>query len=1068
MRMDLDSGRCGRRTIDRQYPMTSTLTGNHRLTLIMASLHVLFVCGYVFWFRTATVSSALLSLLLVFSCALLCGRWAGLASGVMIAAVQIGVHAADSGLQLSDPVSWTEIAGSGVLPFIGLLTGITAEKFGVRNRRLASRARDLEVSNRSLLHRVDHLDRAIQNLSETPVYPRIWDSWILRNPTYEKIAGLLLSASVLRTVSATAIRPAPGARTRAGTVQDDCLSGLLFTARPDVFAALDPDGTIRCVNPLLAGIFCIGFRDAVGRKLGDFLLPDDVPRAEENIAGALRDELDSGETYGIASPDGGFGKMLISPSIRLERAGNPVMLIARVAEDALRTDSYAPGSAARGIRTLAQLAARSVCCIAPDGSMPYSGRLFAEIAGAPPEDLEREGLQRYVSKKSPRVFRDWLLDMEKGDCTSADIELMPVDGTRRILHLDAFPAVGRSGRVFGAAVLAEDATEATLVGETLRHRLAMEKLISDISKSFISLSLDKLDEEIRQVLLRICEVEGVEEASVEIYRSGRIRHPARYQVSRSERTADARADETETIAIPVVVESEKMGFFQFCQHRFANSWFESDLELIRLIGEIIINALIRKENELRILLNERRLSTTLHSIGDAVIATDNDTRVIMMNKTAEILTGWSAAEADGQPLERVFQPYADADPETDGLSGDEYAHVEPPAMSGWKLRSRTDTVCYVSVTRNPIENASGGVFGEVIVFRDITREKEESDKIRYISFHDRLTGLFNRAYFEEEMIRLNTPRQYPITILLGDCNGLKIANDIFGHLEGDKLLQNIAGILRKATRHEDIVARWGGDEFAIILPRTDEPHAGPIRDRILQMCDESPNDPIRPSLAIGYATGTDGPSDLVALLKLAEDRMYRHKLTEGKSTRNSILLSIEKMLYEKSCETEEHANRMADISVRIGQAIGLNDYEMEELSLLSKLHDMGKIGIPDSILLKPGKLDAEEWELMKKHSEKGYELAQSTPELKNIAEYILHHHERWDGGGYPAGLKGEEIPKLSRVLAIIDTYDVITHSRAYKPVQSAQEALEEIDNCSGKQFDPEISRVFIDIMKEEE
>ncbi len=193
--------------------------------------------------------------------------------------------------------------------------------------------------------------------------------------------------------------------------------------------------------------------------------------------------------------------------------------------------------------------------------------------------------------------------------------------------------------------------------------------------------------------------------------------------------------------------------------------------------------------------------------------------------------------------------------------------------------------------------------------------------------------------------------------------------------------------------------------------------------------------------------------------------MYRHKLTEGKSARNSILLSIEKMLYEKSCETEEHAARIALISNKVGQALGLDDYEMEELGLLSKLHDMGKIGIPDNILLKPGKLDDREWELMKKHSEKGYELAKSTPELNNIADLILHHHERWDGGGYPSGLQGDDIPKLSRVLSIIDAYDVITHSRAYKPIQSKQEALQEIEKCAGKQFDPEISRIFIDIMK---
>ncbi|NCC76457.1 MAG: diguanylate cyclase, partial [Clostridia bacterium] len=357
-------------------------------------------------------------------------------------------------------------------------------------------------------------------------------------------------------------------------------------------------------------------------------------------------------------------------------------------------------------------------------------------------------------------------------------------------------------------------------------------------------------------------------------------------------------------------------------------------------------------------------------------------------------------------------------------------------------------------------------YGEVTVFRDVTQSKKENDAIRYISYHDRLTGLYNRAFFEEEMLRLNTMRQYPITIILGDCNGLKISNDIFGHLEGDRLLKAIASIIRQSIRHEDIAARWGGDEFAVILPQTDEPGAKVICDRILSLCALSEHKPIPPSLSLGCATASSTETDPTDLLKLAEDRMYRHKLMESKSYRNNLILSIEKMVFEKSYETEEHASRLSDLSQRIGQAIGLTDYEMEELRLLSVLHDVGKIGIPDKILAKDGPLNREEWDVMRKHPEKGYNLAKATPELKNIAEAILHHHERWDGTGYPSGLKGEEIPKLSRILSIIDTFDVITHSRSYKKAQSAQAALYEIEQCSGSQFDPELSRVFVGIMQD--
>jgi len=284
------------------------------------------------------------------------------------------------------------------------------------------------------------------------------------------------------------------------------------------------------------------------------------------------------------------------------------------------------------------------------------------------------------------------------------------------------------------------------------------------------------------------------------------------------------------------------------------------------------------------------------------------------------------------------------------------------------------------------------------------------------------------------------------------------------------LLQTIAKILKTATRHEDIVARWGGDEFAIILPKTNQQDGVEIQERILQLCGEAPFDPIQPSLAMGSATNTESgviANDMKELLKLAEDRMYRHKLMEGRSARNTLLMSIKNMLFEKSYETQEHANRLKDISEKFGHAVGLSSFEQEELSLLAILHDVGKVGIPDMILTKPDRLNEEEWGIMKKHSEKGYNLAKSTPELNNIADYILHHHERWDGTGYPAGLKGDKIPKLSRILSLVDAYDVMTHSRAYKEAQSKIDALKEIENCAGSQFDPNLADVFIRIMNEE-
>ena len=232
-----------------------------------------------------------------------------------------------------------------------------------------------------------------------------------------------------------------------------------------------------------------------------------------------------------------------------------------------------------------------------------------------------------------------------------------------------------------------------------------------------------------------------------------------------------------------------------------------------------------------------------------------------------------------------------------------------------------------------------------------------------------------------------------------------------------------------------------------------------------RVCHTSPNFKIQPSIALGYATKFDESQDIQQVLKEAENWMYRHKLLENRSFRSSIISSLEKTLFEKSFETEEHAQRIRNISIKLGQALKLSNAELDELSLLSILHDIGKIAISDNILMKPGRLSREEWEEMKKHPEIGYRIAESTKELSHIAEDILSHHERWDGGGYPRNLRSSGIPKLARIISVVDAYDVMTHSRPYKGVMTYQEALDEIEKCAGTQFDPEIVELFVDLMR---
>ncbi|MEA4925525.1 MAG: diguanylate cyclase [Syntrophomonadaceae bacterium] len=335
--------------------------------------------------------------------------------------------------------------------------------------------------------------------------------------------------------------------------------------------------------------------------------------------------------------------------------------------------------------------------------------------------------------------------------------------------------------------------------------------------------------------------------------------------------------------------------------------------------------------------------------------------------------------------------------------------------------------------------------------------------ILYLHTHDMLTGLLNRNYFQNELRRLDACGKFPISVIVGDINGLRLINQVFGFDVGDRLLRKTAYSLVLAAEADSIAARWGEDEFAVILSETDETMATEICRKMVQTCSEIEESGITPSIALGNATQKYASENLSQIVLEAEGRMNRHKLLEPQSTQSSVITSLSKALFEKSLETEEHALRMLEMSKKFGKAIGLSMDELDELCLLSVLHDIGKIAIPDHILLKPEKLTGDEWKEMKKHSEIGCHIAASSNELSSIAPYILSHHERWDGSGYPQGLRGTEIPMLSRIIAVVDTYDVITHGRPYQDVISHNEALMEIKRCSGTQFAPDIAEAFCSI-----
>ena len=356
-----------------------------------------------------------------------------------------------------------------------------------------------------------------------------------------------------------------------------------------------------------------------------------------------------------------------------------------------------------------------------------------------------------------------------------------------------------------------------------------------------------------------------------------------------------------------------------------------------------------------------------------------------------------------------------------------------------------------------------GTYNILASARDVTELRRSQEKVRFMSFHDRLTGVYNRAFVEEEMNRLDVDRQLPISVIVGDVNALKLTNDTFGHFEGDRLLTNLAEILRNSCRDEDIIARWGGDEFVIFLPRTTNEEAENICRRIKEACRQHPLAPIRPSIAMGSATKINMKQSLYGLISEAENRMYRNKQLEGHESRQLIIESLEKRLCQHSKESPERIDRLRNIAETFSRYLGLSSMDTERLMLLARLHDIGYISIDEAILNKNGPLTTEEWDIIKKHPEIGMRIAQSSNDLAFLSEDIFHHHEHWDGQGYPLGLKGKNIPLKSRIFAIIDAYDSMTSQRTYKDPVTHEQALDEIKECAGRHFDPELVKHFLNI-----
>jgi len=460
----------------------------------------------------------------------------------------------------------------------------------------------------------------------------------------------------------------------------------------------------------------------------------------------------------------------------------------------------------------------------------------------------------------------------------------------------------------------------------------------------------------------------------------------------------------------------------------------------------------------------------LEKLGFGVIIIDEDKHnVVYANAKIFGITGYSSEEIIGKnchyllcPAEIGKCPISDLNNDIDNserklicADGKEIPIIKTVVKVEFKGKKYLIESIVDNSERNKIWND---------LKNEISNREQIEAKNEYLAYHDYLTGIYNRRFFEVEFARRRTKNNFPLGIILADIDGLKGCNDTFGHEEGDKIIRNTTHIIKKLIGSQDVFCRVGGDEFIILTSQTSEEKLNGYLHYLEKNFSSFNIGSNTLSISLGYGFQRTSNDSVDTLLKEAEYYMYKRKSYKTSTTRFNTVNVIMQTLFEKSKREKEHSERVGLICEAIAKEMGLDEQAVSRIKIAGILHDIGKIGVNEKILNKKGALTAKEWEVIKSHPEKSARILENTLEYKDLTTVVLAHHERYDGTGYPYGLKGNKIPLEARIVAIADTYDAMTHYRTYRNIVSKEIAVAEIEKCSGKQFDPDIVSVFIQMV----
>ena len=434
------------------------------------------------------------------------------------------------------------------------------------------------------------------------------------------------------------------------------------------------------------------------------------------------------------------------------------------------------------------------------------------------------------------------------------------------------------------------------------------------------------------------------------------------------------------------------------------------------------------------MLNSLKTSI-FESIGQGIVLFDYDDHLILYNERADALLGGIQPEkcARLRDFLSCYDLSTNADADDDSLS------LQCYIRDGAQIRPLRCDI-------RSLKNDKGQRLGQLFVFSDAVLET------------DLLTGFQNWESFQLFAGANLNAFPCPTAAVICDINSLSVINSTMGSQSGDQAIKQLADTMRQCLPKQTYYVRGRDAKLIALCSHSSEAEMHAYMAQVKE----------RYAGKIQYAVSvtSEAEPDILAAILEAMKAMRAKKLLDRGSIHSEMLTSLIRALQECDSDTEHHVRRTQQMGAELGERIGLTDIQQSNLSLLCLLHDIGKIGIPLEILNKPGKLSAEEWKILRSHTEKGYEIANSNNELRDIADEIRHHHERWDGKGYPDGLSRESIPLLSRVIAVVDAYDAMINNRSYRFAMSPSEAIAELKRCAGSQFDPFIVSEFLAMLKE--